>query len=584
MTIESSSSISILAHFRHDLRTPINAIIGYSEMLLEELAMEGNTILLTDLQGIRDRGAKLLALVNTLLGSSEGDEDWLSLDSLVFKQTIVPQLVAPAKEVTTFCERISLRIDRDFAADIQKIHVAACNFLQIIDKTSSLTVDEHIYSFSGDLDDSIRKVNDLPLESLQVSVGDRSQNLQKSNTENNGTILVVDDNPVNRDLLSRQVKAQGYRVETAANGQQVLDMIPTGNFDLILLDIIMPEMDGYQVLNALRESQWRYIPVIMISALDRIDSVVKCIEMGAEDYLTKPFNPTLLRARIGACLEKKRLRDREISYLEQLGKANQEITILNGRLQTENLRLNAELEITKRLQQMILPKERELSQIDGLDIAGFMEPTEEVGGDYYDVLQHGDRVKIAIGDVTGHGLESGVLSIMVQTAVRTLIENDETDLNRFLEVLNRTIYKNTQRMNCDKNLTFCLMDYHQNQLNLSGQHEEIVIVRANGKVDRIDTIDLGFPLGLEESVSDFIDSKKIDLNTDDLVILYTDGVTEAENDCGEQYGLERLCTVAQNNSKENARAIQKIIIEDLRCYIGNQKIYDDITLVILKKT
>jgi serine phosphatase RsbU (regulator of sigma subunit) len=584
MTIESSSSISILAHFRHDLRTPINAIIGYSEMLLEELAMEGNTILLTDLQGIRDRGAKLLTLVNTLLGSSEGDEDWLSLDSLVFKQTIVPQLVAPAKEVTTFCERISLRIDRDFAADIQKIHVAACNFLQIIDKTSSLTVDEHIYSFSGDLDDSIRKVNDLPLESLQVSVGDRSQNLQKSNTENNGTILVVDDNPVNRDLLSRQVKAQGYRVKTAANGQQVLDMIPTGNFDLILLDIIMPEMDGYQVLNALRESQWRYIPVIMISALDRIDSVVKCIEMGAEDYLTKPFNPTLLRARIGACLEKKRLRDREISYLEQLGKANQEITILNGRLQTENLRLNAELEITKRLQQMILPKERELSQIDGLDIAGFMEPTEEVGGDYYDVLQHGDRVKIAIGDVTGHGLESGVLSIMVQTAVRTLIENDETDLNRFLEVLNRTIYKNTQRMNCDKNLTFCLMDYHQNQLNLSGQHEEIVIVRANGKVDRIDTIDLGFPLGLEESVSDFIDSKKIDLNTDDLVILYTDGVTEAENDCGEQYGLERLCTVAQNNSKENARAIQKIIIEDLRCYIGNQKIYDDITLVILKKT
>jgi sigma-B regulation protein RsbU (phosphoserine phosphatase) len=571
MTIESSSSISILAHFRHDLRTPINAIIGYSEMLLEELSIEGNTILITDLNGIRDRGAKLLALVNTLLGSAEGEEDWFSLDSPVFRQTIVPQLVAPAREVITFCERLSSRIDRDFAADLEKIHVAACNFSQILDKTSFLVADDRNYSLAADSGDSNLKFDD------------RNQNLQKSDTENNGMILVVDDNSVNRDLLSRQVKAQGYRVETAANGQQVLDMIPTGNFDLILLDIVMPEMDGYQVLKSLRESQWRHIPVIMISALDQIDSVVKCIEMGAEDYLTKPFNPTLLRARIGACLEKKRLRDREISYLEQLGRANQEITILNGRLQTENLRLNAELEITKRLQQMILPKERELSQIDGLDIAGFMEPTEEVGGDYYDVLQYGDRVKIAIGDVTGHGLESGVLSIMVQTAVRTLIENNETDPNQFLEVLNRTIYKNAQRMNCNKNLTFCLIDYHQNQLNLSGQHEEIVIIRAGGKVDLIDTVDLGFPLGLEESVSDFINSTRVELNTDDLVILYTDGITEAENDRGEQYGLGRLCTVAQNNCQENASTIQKTIIEDLRCYIGKRKVYDDITLVVMKK-
>jgi serine phosphatase RsbU (regulator of sigma subunit) len=578
MTIDRSPPISILAHLRHELRTPINAIIGYGEMLLEELTAETNTIVFTDLQSIRDRGVNLLALVNTLLDVPEGEEDKFNLDSVGFKQNILPQLVAPVRKVIASCERLLLGADRDLESDLQKIHVAAHNFLHILEELPNFSEQHLSLTTNG---------NNIPFSSSQepslpifVLADDGIEACPEGDS---GKILVVDDNPTNRDLLCRQVKAQGYRVETAANGQQVLDMIPTGGFDLILLDIIMPEMDGYQVLKSLRNSQWRHIPVIMISALDRIDSVVKCVEMGAEDYLTKPFNPTLLRARIGACLEKKRLRDREFSYLEQLGRANQEITILNERLQAENLRLNAELEIAKRLQKMILPKERELNQIDELDIAGFMEPAEEVGGDYYDVLQQDDRVKIAIGDVTGHGLESGVLSIMVQTAVRTLIENNENDPKKFFESLNRTIYKNIQRMNCDKNLTFCLIDYHQDRLKLSGQHEEVIVIRADGKIELVDTIDLGFPIGLEESISDFIASTHIELNTGDLVVLYTDGVTEAENDCGEQYGLERLCAVAQQNYREAARKIQQLIIEDLLGYIGKQKIYDDITLVVFKK-
>jgi serine phosphatase RsbU (regulator of sigma subunit) len=578
MTIDRSPPISMLAHLRHELRTPINAIIGYSEMLLEELTAEASNILSIDLQSVRDRGVKLLALVNTLLDSPEVEENKFNLDSAGFKQTIVPQLVAPVRKIIVSCERLLLGTDRDLEPDLQKIHVAAHNFLHILEELPNFSERHLSLTTNGDnIPFSISQEPSLP---FLVAIDDRIDVCQENSC---GKILVVDDNPTNRDLLSRQVKAQGYRVETAANGQQVLDLIPTGGFDLILLDIIMPEMDGYQVLKSLRNSQWRHIPVIMISALDRIDSVVKCIEMGAEDYLTKPFNPTLLKARIGACLEKKRLRDREVCYLEQLGLANQEIMVLNERLQAENLRLNTELEIAKRLQKMILPKEEELQEIEELEIAGFMEPAEEVGGDYYDILQHDDRVKIAIGDVTGHGLESGVLSIMVQTAVRTLIESSENNPKKFFEALNSTIYKNVQRMNCDKNLTFCLIDYHQNRLKLTGQHEEIIVIRADGEIELIDTIDLGFPIGLEESVSDFIASTHIELNTGDLVILYTDGVTEAENDLGEQYGLERLCAVAQKNYREAARKIQQLIIEDLRCYIGSQKVYDDITLVVFKK-
>lgn len=134
-----------------------------------------------------------------------------------------------------------------------------------------------------------------------------------------GSVLVVDDVEANRDLLSRRLQRQGYTVTAANNGRQAIDLLQARLFDVILCDIMMPEMNGYQVLEHLKaDPTLRHIPVIMVSALDDIDSVVRCIELGAEDYLFKPFNPTLLKARIGACLEKKRLRDQEQAYLKQL--------------------------------------------------------------------------------------------------------------------------------------------------------------------------------------------------------------------------------------------------------------------------
>ncbi len=250
----------------------------------------------------------------------------------------------------------------------------------------------------------------------------------------------------------------------------------------------------------------------------------------------------------------------------------------------------AELEITRRLQRMILPKEEELHQIPELDIAGFMEPADEVGGDYYDVLQSGGRVKIGIGDVTGHGLESGVLMIMVQTAIRTLLENSETDPKKFLDTVNRTIYNNVTRMNSDKNLSLALLDYSEGVLQLSGQHEEMIVVRAGDVaqasspvIERIDTMDLGFPIGLEADIADFIADIEVRLNPGDVSVLYTDGITEAENLGGELYGLDRLIEAVQENCHLPASGIKEAVIEDVRRHIGEQKVFDDITLVVLKQ-
>lgn len=274
---------------------------------------------------------------------------------------------------------------------------------------------------------------------------------------------------------------------------------------------------------------------------------------------------------------------KDITAQTQLENAQQEILALNQKLKTENLRMTAELDILRRMQQLILPKTEELEAVADLEIAGFMESADEVGGDYYDVLCHEGVVTIGIGDVTGHGLESGLLMVMAQTAVRTLKEIREIDPVTFLDILNRTIYKNIKRMNTCKNLTLAILNYADGIFSLSGQHEEAIAIRAGGKIERIDTIDLGFPIGLDPEIAEYVHSTTIKLNPGEVLALYTDGITESVNLAGEYYGLDRLCRVLSNNWQRSAGDIKEILIEDVRNHIGSQKVYDDITLVILKQ-
>ncbi len=279
----------------------------------------------------------------------------------------------------------------------------------------------------------------------------------------------------------------------------------------------------------------------------------------------------------------KNLEDMIAERTSELVEANREISFLNQQLTTENIRMSSELAVTRRLQEMILPKVKELNSIAELDIVGFMEPADEVGGDYYDVLQQNGKIKIGIGDVTGHGLESGVIMIMVQTAIRALLINGENDPIKFLSTINHTIYENIQRMNSDKNLSLILMDYRDHALRLSGQHESVIVLRASGEVEIIDTDSLGFPIGLTDDISEFIFEANIHLELDDLVVLYTDGITEAENSNKQFYGLPRLIEVIKQNHQNSVDQIRELIIADVREFIGSSKVYDDITLVVMKR-
>ncbi len=274
----------------------------------------------------------------------------------------------------------------------------------------------------------------------------------------------------------------------------------------------------------------------------------------------------------------------ELKHAQQaLEQAYSEISALNAQLQEENVRMRVELDVVRRLQRMILPRPQELTNIPGLEIVGYMQPADEVGGDYYDVLHHEGILHIGIGDVTGHDLESGVVMLMTQAAIRTLIEHGETDSVKFVNTLNRLIYKNVVRMGADKNLTFALVQYQGGHFKLVGQHEELLVVRQGGQVERVDTITLGFPVGLEPEIDQWVKSATITLYPGDSLVLYTDGITEAANKQDELYGLDRLCAVLSAHWRGSAEAIKQAVIDDVTWYIGQQKVYDDLTLVVLKQ-
>ncbi len=268
---------------------------------------------------------------------------------------------------------------------------------------------------------------------------------------------------------------------------------------------------------------------------------------------------------------------------KELAEANQEISNLNERLKEDNMRMSAELNVAQKIQEMILPKSHELLAIPELEISGVMKPADEVGGDYYDVFQIDDLVTIGIGDVTGHGLESGVLMLMTQTAIRTIGELRERDPVQFLDTLNRTIYHNIQRMNSDRNLTLSILNYAAGKLKIMGQHEEPLLVRKSGKIQRVDTMDLGLPIGLVDEISPFVDQLSIDLQPGDGVVLYTDGIIEAKNSHNQFYGIERLCELIEQHWSCSVAELEKVVLTDLWEFIGDRKLADDVTLVILKR-
>ncbi len=303
--------VDALARLRHDLRTPASHIQGYAEVLQEEAAELGLRAWIPDLRRIEASGRRLVELIRQELAVeriSAGRVDLRHLHA---------ELRTPLNHALGYSEILLEQADTEPASrlvsDLRKIQEAARGFLSLLDK---LLV-PGLFPASSDPGAAVVSVGQPEALALSRTVPSAAETPPPGVP--GGVVLIVDDDAANRELLARRLSRQGFEVVISDSGQAGLATARARRVDLVLLDMIMPGMDGDQVLGELKaDPELRGIPVIMLSALDEMDSVVRCILMGAEDYLAKPYNAILLRARINACLEKHRLRRTEQAYLAAL--------------------------------------------------------------------------------------------------------------------------------------------------------------------------------------------------------------------------------------------------------------------------
>ena len=372
-------------------------------------------------------------------------------------------------------------------------------------------------------------------------------------------LLVVEDNKLNRMLLGKYLDNEGHQVSFAENGRMALELLQQSHIDMILLDIEMPEMNGYEVLaHVISNPLLQDIPVIVTSAVEQLDSVVRCIEMGAEDYLTKPIDKTLLKARIDSSLEKKRLRDRQKATVQ---------------------RLEREMELARITQMSILPSK--LPKLLGYEFGAMIVPARSVGGDFYDVIPVGNnRWEIVIGDVTGKGLPAALYMTLTYSLLRaeTLSKKPPTktliNLNRYLMQMNSSSMFVTVLcgiLDCDKNL----FSYAR------AGHLAPLLLTASGEIQK-SPIKPSQAIGLSSQIT--LDTGQITLEDNSTILLFSDGVSEAINEKNEQFDEQRLSSVLLKYHQSPPQELCSKLWEEVQVHSGSFPQQDDFTVFAVKHT
>jgi len=307
----------ILKNIKHDLINPINAMIGYSELILDTLDEVGGRALKRDIQSIYHSSTAILAIIQELFSDKTKTSN--DIGSVILNEDLHYSIRTPLSNIVGLSELILedtatvTDLDlQDIQDSVSKINQAGKRLLRLINdlsKYSDLSNSDLMESYYTDLylkESSIRNFQ----FNTEVKIPDKI-----------GTILIVDDESANLDIIDKILQQSNHKTFTAESGEEALKILKkeSAKIDLILLDLIMPEVNGMDLLKILKDDNNTYhIPVIMLSALDEIDTIVECISMGADDFLIKPVNRILLHARLNNALEKKYFHDKEIKYQKQI--------------------------------------------------------------------------------------------------------------------------------------------------------------------------------------------------------------------------------------------------------------------------
>lgn len=381
-------------------------------------------------------------------------------------------------------------------------------------------------------------------------------------------LLVVDDNDDNRFTLKLQLEIDGYEdITTADDGQAALDLLRERDFDLILLDVMMPKLDGYGVLQQLKaEGRLHNLPVVMISALNEISSVVRCIELGADDYLPKPFDPVLLKARVGASLEKKRLRDEVRAHLA---------------------RMEEELKSARQLQMSMVPTTfPNPTPKRPIEIFATMEPAREVGGDLYDFYETEDgKLCFLIGDVSDKGVASALFMVRTKNLIRLITRlgrganGAALEPSEIIGMVNRELCADNAGM-MFVTVFFGMLEPATGELRFtSAGHNPPYQLQAGDLVAL--TGCKGRALGVRADST--YETGRLNVAAGDVIFLYTDGITEAANRASELFAEERLELVLRQSSNRRSDELVKAMVSAVHDFAGGASQSDDIAVMAIRR-
>ena len=279
-----------------------------------------------------------------------------------------------------------------------------------------------------------------------------------------------------------------------------------------------------------------------------------------------------------------RVRKREFYFRVGLEKANKEIAELNVKLEDENLRLSHELEVAQHIQSIVLPQESDYQAFRDLQISCRMIPATEVGGDFYDTIHFGPEGFLSIGDVTDHGLHSGLIMMMVHTALRALSRVERNDIQKIYGVINKLLYDFRLKTTDHRIMSLVILKYlGEGNFMMTGQHETLLVLRHDGTVQNIESLEYGMYAGLDENVLPYLKLFNFHLDLDDVLILYTDGITEAMDEQENAFGTEGILKAVASLRGSSSEVIQNAIVEACQKHIGQARRFDDISVVVVKK-
>jgi phosphoserine phosphatase RsbU/P len=368
-------------------------------------------------------------------------------------------------------------------------------------------------------------------------------------------ILIVDDVPANVDVLVQALRGE-YQLSVAIDGTSALRTAEKLLPDLVLLDIMMPGIDGYEVCRRLRASaQTREIPVMFLSSLEDVQDKTKGFEAGGNDYLVKPFEVLEVKARVKSLLRAKAYADavkEKIAY---------------------------DLRIAREIQMGILPPDvAAVTEGTGLEAHAVLHPAQEVGGDLYEVLKTPDgNVVVVMGDVSGKGIPAALFMAVTTTLVRAMAPESHR-ANEILRRVSDALVSHNPR-NMFVTMLCGIYDKITGRLEYaSAGHPPAVLVRE-GKVSFLPT-EPDMAAGIQAGLS--APSQTVDLRSGDLVVFYTDGVTEAFNAAGELYGETRLLEELTGHSGYTAAESTAALLRSVRAHAGDHPQSDDIAILTLK--